>query len=104
VVWAGLQSKSLIGELKSRDVDVLNWYQPVLTRRTRGNPIDENSPLMVATRRAARHGAGADESSKSALYMCFELVPTSINSKNTGMRVWMWLGLLLFPTADCGAA
>ncbi|KAF3028910.1 hypothetical protein E8E15_008730 [Penicillium rubens] len=33
------------------------------------NPIDENSPLMVATRRAARHGAGADESSKSALYM-----------------------------------
>lgn len=33
---AGLQSKSLIGELKSRDVDVLNWYQPVLTRRTRG--------------------------------------------------------------------
>jgi hypothetical protein len=34
---------------------------------------------------------------------CFELVPTSINSKNTGMRVWMWLGLLLFPTADCGA-
>jgi hypothetical protein len=34
---------------------------------------------------------------------CFELVPTGINSNNPVMRVWMWLGLLLFPAADCGA-
>ncbi|CAG8072790.1 unnamed protein product [Penicillium nalgiovense] len=42
-----------------RDLD----YKPT------ANSFDESSPLMVATPPAAGHGAGANESSKSALYM-----------------------------------